>query len=224
MYITTTNEQQESPRMNPITKMRVLGLCLSVLLCIVTFSPSICQSGSFGIKDIQGSWTRQKYVETVRSTRSPFAVHPETVTIKDNKFFYTSYHESAWRKIVRIEKDKAKGAYRLMLGPWEEEDPRASELIEAPFKLGISRNGRIETMTFLTNAVVESKQEPFMSISVPLEQLIAQIILVGTYTDQKGQSYVFAKSGIASWPGISFSYQIARRRKRSILRLFFGRL
>jgi hypothetical protein len=188
--------------------MRITKLCLSVLLLIAASFPSICQSRSLEIKDIQGSWTRQKYVEAVRSTRSPFAESPETVTIKDDKFSWTNYHEGAWRKIVRIEEDKVKGVYRLVLGPWEK-DPPGTELIEAPFKTAINRNGKIETMTFLTDAAVHYKQEPFLNVSEPLEQLIARIVLTGAYRDQQGQSYVFDKSGIAIWPGSSFSYEVA---------------
>ncbi len=188
--------------------MRITKLCLSVLPWIVLSVLSSCQSRSPEIKDIQGSWTRQKYIATVRSTRSPFAESPETVILKDDKFSWTNYHEGAWRKIVRIEEDKVKGVYRLMLGPWEK-DPLGAELFEAPFKIATNRNGKIETITFLTDAVVHYKQEPFINVSMPLEQLIAEIVLIGAYKDQKGQSYVFDKSGMAIWPGLSFSYEVA---------------
>jgi len=214
MYITRRSTGSLTLPVNSVLcekpmRLSKLSLGLGLLLCVGTVFPSICQSRSLSIKDLQGSWTRKEFIDMVRSTRSPFATHPETVTIKDHKFFWTSYHEGSWRKIVRMAMDKAKGDYRLVLGPWEEEHPSASELIEVPITLALGSNGEIEKITFLTDSVVTNKQEPFVRMTVPLGKLVAQILLVGTYKDQNGQSYVFGKSGMAVWPGASFPYEVA---------------
>jgi hypothetical protein len=188
--------------------MRITQCHFIILACLAAFVTSTCSHVSLSLKDIEGRWTRQQYVETVRSTHSPFAGSPETVEIENAKFTWINYHEGFWRKIVSIKKDTTKGIYRLVLGE-PEKDPPGSELIDVPFRPVINRDGKVEAMTFLNDAAVFSKQELFVRISIPLEQLIGQIVLAGSYRDETGKSYVFDKSGKAIWPGRSFTYQVA---------------
>ncbi|MGO8991006.1 MAG: hypothetical protein ACLQGU_16300 [bacterium] len=188
--------------------MRTPKFCLMILLCFEAAFAVACRGASLEIKDIQGTWTREKYITTVRLTRSPFSEQPETLTIKDNKLYWTSYHEGSWRKIIRIETDKNKGISRLVLGGWEVESP-GRKMTVAPFKPQMNRVGKVEAIAFLDDAVVTNKQEPFVRLSMSLKQRIAELVLAGTYQDEKGQIYSFDKSGIAHWPTQSFSYEAA---------------
>lgn len=96
----------------------------------------------------------------------------------------------------------------MVLGGWEIESP-SSEITEVPFKLVKNQNGKVQAIAFLDASVVTNKQEPFVNISLPLEQVVAELVLVGTYKDEKGQTYSFNKSGTAQWPSQSFSYEVA---------------
>ena len=82
--------------------MRILTGCVMMVLCLNAALVVVCRGESLAIQNIQGIWTRQTYVETVRVTRSPFSERPETVTIQDGKFYWATYHAGAWRKIIRL--------------------------------------------------------------------------------------------------------------------------
>ena len=75
-------------------------------------------------KQLEGVWVRQKYVDAVRATRSPFAEGPVSLTIsfqKKGRLEWTNFHEGSWREIVRIETVPKENAYRFVLGQWEVE-------------------------------------------------------------------------------------------------------
>ena len=161
------------------------------------------------VQDIQGTWTRAKYIRSLSSTRSPFSEQPETVIIKEDILSWTSYHEGYWQKILHIKKDKSNNVYRLLLGQREEEAPDSEMTEEALFQVTRRHDGKIETITFLDTSIVEYAHEPFVNTYIPLKQFVAQLVLVGTYLDEKGNTYSFEKSGMASWPGQSFSFRVA---------------
>lgn len=185
------------------TPSRQLGI---FLLLVVSFTAA-CRTGSLGTKNIQGTWTREEYLESVRTTRSPFAESPESVIIEDEKLTWTNYHEGSWRRIVLIEKSKSPGPYQFLLGGWEVEssDTDLAELSFTPVK---DRYGKVEALIFHDDTIIEYMEERFVKIPMPLERWVAQTVVVGSYADEDGNNYTFDESGVALWPGQSFSYKV----------------
>jgi hypothetical protein len=173
----------------------------------VIYFTAACRTGSLGAKNIQGTWTREKYIGSVRASRSPLSESPESVIIEDEKLTWTNYHEGSWRKIVLVEKSKSSGFYQLLVGKWEVESPDV-ELAEMPFTPMKDRHGKVEALIFHDDSIIAHVEERFVRIPVPLEQWVAQIVLVGSYADEEGNNYRFDESGVAHWPGRSFTYEV----------------
>ena len=202
--------------------MKILKISIVTLLSFFATITATFADVSLTTKDIEGTWTRAKYIKTVSSMLSPFSARPETVMIENGKLLWTSYHEGFWQKIIRIEKGNAKNVYRLVLGGKDVESPDSETTEEALFRLIRKQDGKIEEIAFLDTSVVEFTDEPFVNISMPLQQFVAQLVLVGTYHDEKGQTYSFDKSGMASWPGQSFTYRVALDSTEAFCDYFFA--
>jgi hypothetical protein len=160
------------------------------------------------VEQIDGNWVRKKYLDSLRSTRSQFSEQPENVSIsaKNNRLNWTTYHESSWRRILRIE--PSDNNYVLVVGQWEVESPASSETLYVPFKPTINHEGKIASIEFLDDSLVSSKREPFIRLPVPLKEYANELLLLGRYVDRNGKQYSFSKEGVASWPDKSFSYEL----------------
>ena len=161
------------------------------------------------VEQIDGHWVRKKYLDSLRSTRSPFTEAPESVSIsaKNNRLYWTNYHEGSWRRILRIE--PSDNAYVLVVGQWEVESPAPNETLRVPFKPARDQAGKIVSIAFLDDSLARSKGESFIRLPLPLEEYANELLLVGRYVDRKGKQYSFSKEGIASWPDRSFSYALS---------------
>lgn len=185
------------------------NIIYSVLIAGILVMPLVCTaSGNLTIEQIDGQWVRKKYLDSLRSTRSQFAEQPENVSIsaKNNRLNWTTYHESSWRRILRIE--PSANAYVLVVGQWEVESPAPSETLRVPFKPAMNHEGKIASIEFLDDSLVSSKREPFIRLAVPLKEYANELLLVGRYVDRKGKQYSFSKEGVASWPDKSFLYEL----------------
>jgi len=165
-------------------------------------------SKNLTIEQLDGQWVRKKYLDSLRSNRSQFSEQTENILIsaKTNRLSWTNYHEGSWRRILRIE--LSKNGYVLVVGQWEIDSPVPSEILQIPFKPTMDYQGKIVSIEFLDNSLASSKNEPFVRLSVPLEEYANELLLVGQYIDQKGKQYTFSKEGVASWPDRSFSYKL----------------
>jgi hypothetical protein len=180
-----------------------------VLLAIILIVPIACiASGKLTIEQIDGQWVRKKYLDSLRSTLSQFSERPENILIsgKNHRLNWTNYHEGAWRKILRIE--LSKDGYVLVVGQWEVDSPVPSEILKIPFKPTMDQTGKIVSIEFLDNSLAINKKEPFVRLTVPLEEHANELLLVGQYVDQKGKQYTFSKEDVASWPDRTFSYKL----------------
>jgi hypothetical protein len=171
--------------------------------------PLICSaSGNLTIEQIDGHWVRKKYLDSLSSTRSQFSERPESISIsaKNNRLNWTNYHESSWRRLLRIE--LSENGYVLVVGEWEVDSPVQRKILYIPFKPTMDHAGKIVSIEFLDDSLVERKKEPFIRLPLPLKEYANELLLVGQYVDQKGKLYAFSKEGIASWPNRSFSYEL----------------
>jgi len=139
------------------------------------------------VEQIDGHWVRKKYLDSLRSTRSPFTEAPESVSIsaKNNRLYWTNYHEGSWLRILRIE--PSDNAYVLVVGQWEVESPAPNETLRGPFKPARDQAGKIVSIAFLDDSLARSKGESFIRLPLPLEEYANELLLVGRYVDRKGK-------------------------------------
>src|ERR1044071_3526459 len=144
---------------------------ISVFLIGLLFGVSVTFAASppISLGQLDGHWVRKKYIDSIKSTRSPFAMDPESISISANehKLNWTNYHEGSWRKILRIE--LVGGAYFLIVGPWEVESPKSNEILRIPINPKIDRAGKIVSIEFPDNSLARSTKEPFIRLPLSLK-------------------------------------------------------
>jgi len=178
------------------------------VIAILIIGLSIVSADSTKIKEFEGIWARKKYVDSLTRAHSQFAEGPESVTIstKESRLYWTSYHERSWRHILDIE-ISGKTLF-LVVGNWEVRSSEANEKLRVPFRERRDEAGKITAIEFLDSSLVSYKEEAFVKLDVPLEQYANNVLLAGTYKDDKGRTFTFSKDGVALWPGKSFPYKL----------------
>ena len=178
------------------------------VIAILLTGLSIVAADSARSNEFEGIWVRKKYVDSLPQTHSQFAEGPESVTIstKEHRLSWTSYHESSWRPLLDIE---VAGATRfLVVGNWEVESSQVTEGLRVPFRETRNGAGKITAIEFLDNSLVQYKEEAFVQLDVPLQQYANNVLLSGTYKDEQGRTFAFSNDGVALWPGTTFPYEL----------------
>ncbi len=182
---------------------------LTYLILLSAIMAVGCEKKPLDVRELEGIWVREQYVEAVRATKRAFSGLPESIAFTpDGRITWTNFHEGSWVKIVGVRATDTADVYRLSVGRWEEEFPKDTEIDAMILKVRRDASGKISGLVVLESPITESKDEPLIRIPVPLDLYVNGLLLAGTYTDEKGAEYSFDKSCHARWPGMEFTYEM----------------
>lgn len=164
-----------------------------------------------GARLLEGEWVRAGYLSALRATQSPFSARPETVRISSadgGRLEWSNYHEQGWRRILDVSIQERRAV--LTVGPWGD-DPNADpeQRLMVPLRLKRDAAGRIQSVGFVGDGIVQHTQEGFVRVEGGLAEQANRLLLEGRYRDTAGRVYRFGSDRQASWPGRRFAYDIA---------------
>ena len=204
--------------------MRYLILSFVFLLVFSSF----LLSEEISMNQLQGEWINKSYLESLHRTRS----HYKAMFEKDiNKVpaFYISQEDSIYRWSIALGFHEGMGYNISDLNPCS--DPNTYELVfhvhqdcgrisehDRFFLLdGITGNEIVWNFNPLYLSMKGEQKISYVRLKPPLVDYINYVLLVGTYSDQNGNTFTFHHSGKAKWPNKSFSYKVSLDTFLSIL-------
>jgi hypothetical protein len=166
------------------------------------------------LRDLTGTWVAGKALETILAKRSPHAAVAENVMIGPDcsgpggGLSWSNGHETSWRAILDLDAAKPE-RMALITGPWEQGKPQPANLVRVPLHLERNAAGKVKTLTFLNDTLVQAKGEPWVHLDEPVPAYLNRRLLAGSYRDTKGRAWTFTADGKAKWPDRAFAYAIS---------------
>ncbi|NIO42027.1 MAG: hypothetical protein GTO41_18795 [Burkholderiales bacterium] len=168
------------------------------------------------IRDLEGIWMNQSYVEALKSSRMPHKVAkkvaPALIAIKRQGRAYpylaTDFDKAAFMMILALEPDNKPDSYRLVLGE-KNEPTSAADVTYIWFKGQRDADHKFRKLMFKEVFIMKGKWADFEWVGMDLGPVMNGIVLAGRYKDEDGREWVFSEEGTAKFPEKSFYYELS---------------
>lgn len=168
------------------------------------------------IKDIEGIWINEQYLQVLSQVKSPHAAARKTpplvIAIKKEgrawPIVVTDFNKASMQTVVDLEPDARPGNWRLVVGP-SNGPVSSSDVKYIPFQGTRNPQGGFERLRIAEPTFLKGKWGEFLPLPGELSPSINRIVIAGKYKDAQGREWVFAESGEATWPDQKFFYELS---------------
>lgn len=170
------------------------------------------------VKDIEGLWITADYASALRATRMPHQAarkaRPVVVNIQKEGRSYpilrTDFDKAVMQRVLDIEPDKAPGTNRIVAADTDTEAVSAAEATYIPFRGQKGVQGRFDTLSMAEPMFSRGKFRTYIRlVDSSLVGFINGTVLAGRYADEQGRVYQFTEAGEATFPDLTFPYEIS---------------
>lgn len=166
------------------------------------------------VRDLQGTWISQAYLEKLKATRAPHAAARQTpaLVVKVQKeahtypILVTNFQNAVLKFLLDVEPDVKPGSYRMVTAP-EDGVVASSDVVYIYFRGKRDVEGKLDTLSIADPYFAKRKFLTFTRLPDALEPMVNRLVIAGKYTDQQGRSYEFTEGGDAILPELKFTYE-----------------
>ena len=171
--------------------------------------------GRVYIKDVEGIWMAQQYMNALKATRSPRAAarksQPIVIQLKKENWIYpiltTNFRSAVLQFMIEIEPDKKPQSWRFVTAKTEG-IVSSSDVIYSYFTGKRGMTGAFETLSLKEPHFAQRKSTLFARLAEPLEVFVNKNTVAGKYEDEDGKPYEFSGEGDAMFPDRKFAYEV----------------
>jgi len=214
--------------------MRMTRLLPPALLALALLSPAFAQqpdaapaapqqpkpeklAARIFVKDIEGLWLPQDYMDALRATRQPHAAArkapPLAINIQKEDRSYpimrTDFNKAVLQRVIEVEPMGKPGAYRIVAADDDRGAVAADEATYIPFRGQKGVQGRVDTMSIAEPTFSNRRYRDFLRVSEGLAVFVNRTVIAGKYVDEQGRGYEFAEAGVASFPDEKFEFELS---------------
>ncbi|MFN0317897.1 MAG: hypothetical protein ACKVQA_22960 [Burkholderiales bacterium] len=173
------------------------------------------RAGRVYIKDVEGIWMAQQYMNALKATRSPRAAarksQPIVIQLKKENGIYpiltTNFRSAVLEFMIEIEPDKKPQSWRFVTSK-SEGIVSSSDVIYSYFTGKRAMTGTFETLSLKEPHFAKRKSTQFARLGEPLEVFVNKNTVAGKYKDEEGKPYEFSSGGEATFPDRKFVYEV----------------
>ena len=187
------------------------------LFVLFRLIPMISSAENLAPADLQGEWLNKEYYERLIVTKSPreavqgiyytsFSIIPEQDNYEWIQIF--NFHEGLRFNVTGLQPETESNIYRIVF----HEKQRAGHATRND-RFHIPSGKPINEIDWifapLYDKTTEKQRITFIRAEPDIQRLVNNTVLAGTYSDEKGKSFVFGENVIAQWPDTTFTYIVA---------------
>jgi hypothetical protein len=168
------------------------------------------------LKDVQGTWISQAYLEKLKSTRAPHAAArrtpPLVIKIQQEERSYpilvTNFQKAVLKFLLDIEPDVKPASYRMVTAA-DDGVVSSSDVTYIYFRGKRNSEGKLDSLWIADPYFAKRKSLPFTRLPDALEVVVNRLVIAGKYTDEQGRGYEFTEGGDAILPERKFVYEVS---------------
>lgn len=169
------------------------------------------------VKDLEGVWLPQDYMDALRVTRQPHAAArkaaPLAIKIQKEDQSYpimrTDFSKAVLQRVIEIEPTGKPGSYRIVAADDDRGLVSSSEATYIPFQGEKGVQGRFDTLSIADPTFAKRRFRNFVRVSEGLIVFVNRAVIAGKYADEKGRAYEFSETGEATFPDTKFDYEVS---------------
>lgn len=169
------------------------------------------------VKDIEGVWLPQDYMDALRVTRQPHAAArkaaPLAIKIQKEDRSYpimrTDFTKAMLQRVIDIEPAGKPGSYRMVVADDDRGIVSSADAIYIPFQGERGVQGRFDTLAIADPTFGKRRFRNFVRVGEGLVVFVNRSVIAGKYADEKGRTYEFTETGEATFPDTKFEYEVS---------------
>ncbi|MEO8040477.1 MAG: hypothetical protein ABI794_17040 [Betaproteobacteria bacterium] len=169
------------------------------------------------VRDIEGLWLPQDYMDALRATRQPHAAArkapPLVINIQREDRSYpimrTDFNKAVLQRVIEVEPAGKPGAYRIVVADDDSGPIPADETTVIPFRGSKGVQGRVDAMSLADPTFSKGRYRDFLRAPDGLVVYVNRAVIAGKYLDERGGAYAFSETGEASFPDGKFNYELS---------------
>lgn len=169
------------------------------------------------VKDLEGVWLPQDYMDALRATRQPHAAArkaaPLAIKIQKEDQSYpivrTDFSKAVLQRVIEIEPMGKPGSYRMVVADDDRGVVSSADATYIPFQGEKGVQGRFDTLSIADPTFAKRRFRNFVRLSDGLVVFVNRAVIAGKYADEKGAVYEFGETGEATFPDGKFEYEVS---------------
>lgn len=169
------------------------------------------------VKDLEGVWLPQDYMDALRATRQPHAAArkaaPLAIKIQKEDRSYpivrTDFSKAVLQRVIEVEPTGKPGAYRMVVADDDRGVVSSADATYIPFQGERGVQGRFDILAIADPTFAKRRFRTFVRVSDGLVVFVNRAVLAGKYADEKGGVYEFSETGEATFPDGKFEYEVS---------------
>lgn len=174
------------------------------------------------MRDLEGIWVNQDYVDALKKAKTPHAVARKTEPVviairREGRSFpmvITNFDRAAVQAALDVEPDKKPNSWRVVMAP--DDQPISSNKVKFLWFRG-ARNaaGKFERLEMAELFFNKGKWAEFVRVGDAIGPFVNGAVIAGHYTDQQGKAWEFSETGEAYSPDQTFHYELSLNDRRA---------
>ena len=168
------------------------------------------------VKDIEGLWINQRYVDALQNARDPLAASrkapPIVIKIQKDGHGYavarTDFDRAVLLRVIDLQPEEKPGTFRLVMAEDDMRPVSEAEVTRMSFRGQKAETGRFEKLSIAEPTFGRKKMQDYIHLEEGLAPFVNRMVIEGAYTDAGGAAYRFSKEGEAELPEGKFKYEL----------------
>ena len=168
------------------------------------------------MRDLEGIWVNQEYIEALRKSKMPHAVAKKTEPVviairREGRSFpmvITNFERAAVQAALDVEPDKKPNSWRVVMAP--DDQPISSDKVKFLWFRGARTGaGKFDRLEMAELFFKKGKWAEYVRVGDAIGPFVNGAVIAGRYTDQQGKAWEFSETGEAYAPEQTFHYELS---------------